>query len=124
VRRRITSVIEATTEEILQSGISCIGLLASPTTVRTRLYEEPLLTAGVTVLLPTLTEQAIIERAIRTVIAGEPDVTLLQPIIDRLEGAGAKRILLGCTELSVLFENENRQVLIDPLTIITMKLLA
>jgi aspartate racemase len=98
-------------------------LLASPTTIQTRLYENPLVKAGVRVILPTVNEQAAVETAIRNVISGNSNERLLRPIIARLQSMGAEKVLLGCTELSVLFEHQQTADLLDPLDIVTTKLL-
>lgn len=101
--------------------------MASPTTIRTRLYEDELLANGIEVILPSPQEIETIEECIRKVICG-CDATKLQdhlrPIIDSMMECGAKKVLLGCTELSVIFGNANHMDLVDPLSIITRELLS
>ena len=100
--------------------------MASPTTIRTRLYEDELRANGIEVTLPLEDEVETIEECIREVICGHDTVKLqnrLQPIIQSMEERGANKVLLGCTELSVIFGDANRTNLIDPLSIITSELL-
>lgn len=120
-RCNFASLIENTVRGIQAKGIKQIGIMASPITIRTRLYEKPLLALGIDVHMPSHAQLIEIEQAIRKVIAGT-DVhsakLALQQIQADMFANGAEAILLGCTELSVLFP-EKESNLIDPLHIIT-----
>lgn len=123
---KLASLIRATVEAVRKSGANTVGLLASPTTIKDGLYEMPLSKIGCEVLLPTDSDIEVLERAIRHVIAGGPvdDVRkLIEPIISRLTNAGAEYVILGCTELSVIFNNESNGQIIDPLEVICRQLL-
>ncbi len=101
--------------------------MASPTTIRTRLYEDRLRANGVKVILPSQKEIETIEDCIRKVIGGHDAAKLqnhLQPIINSMKERGAKKVLLGCTELSVIFGHGTHKDLVDPLSIITCELLS
>lgn len=103
-----------------------MAILASPTTIRTKLYENQLKMSGVSVLLPTQAQMLIIENAIRNVIAEHnPKKVRVRflPILAELKERGADVIVLGCTELSVLFADTHDQTLIDPITLMTKELL-
>jgi len=50
------SLIEETAMSIQATGVKRIGLLASPTTIKSGLYEKPLLAIGCSVILPTTTD--------------------------------------------------------------------
>lgn len=121
---RIVSLIEHTANEAKRRGITCLGILASPTTIRSKLYEQPLRSIGINVIVPDSPQIEIVERAIRSVLAGMPPVKhrqALETVIDSLKQRGAEAILLGCTELSVLLPRQKPDRL-DPLHIITTKL--
>lgn len=101
--------------------------MASPTTIRTRLYEDELLANGIEVILPSRQDIKTIEECIRKVICGHEPIKLqnhLRPIIDSMMERSAKKVLLGCTELSVIFGNTNHTNLADPLSIIAHELLS
>lgn len=121
---RFQSLIEATTQFIAESNVQRIVLLASPTTIRTKLYEKPLRMQGIEVLLPSQAEMIQIEKAIRSVISGMKPCKLqnvLAPIIANFTAQGAQAVLLGCTELSTIFPESPK--LINPLEIITKNIL-
>ena len=120
------SLIDSTLKDIVESQVDSIGIMASPTTIRTRLYEDGLRANGVKVILPTKKEIETIEKCIRKVICGHDTSKLqshLRLIIKGLMGRGSKKVLLGCTELSVIFGGANHVDLVDPLSIITRELL-
>ena len=101
--------------------------MASPMTIRTRLYEDGLLANGIEVILPSRQEIKTLEECIRKVICGHEPIKLqnhLRPVIDSMMERGAKKVLLGCTELSVIFGHGTHKDLVDPLSIITCELLS
>ena len=74
--------------------------------------------------MPTPSEQDEIERQIRAVIAGrQMSTAVIHRIAARLQRAGADKIVLGCTELSVLMAHDAQSDFTDPLQLIATKLL-
>lgn len=120
------SLIDFAMTEVVQCGFKTVGLLASPTTICTKLYQSRLEREGVQVITPIGKQLAVIEGCIRSVIAGK-DVQQLKPsllkIVRHMESASAEAIILGCTELSVIFSGDSDPLLIDPLSLATMQLL-
>lgn len=114
------SLIESTVREIELRSIKSVGVLASPTTLRTMLYQMPLETLGIQVRTPNPKQTEIIESAIRAVIAGadlRPHRAKVTGILNEMILQGSEAVLLGCTELSVLLPDiDVRQI--DPLHII------
>ena len=118
---RITSMVDAAIDYVSRHH-KTIQLLASPTTIRTGLYDKPLKAAGVTVLTPDKDEEQALEVIIRAVISGQ---TISQsaldkiPIIIQSEQANATNhppVLLGCTELSCAFAKKPNTI--DPMNIL------
>lgn len=124
----ITSMVDAAIDYV-SSHHKTIRLLASPTTIRTGLYDKPLKTVGVTVLTPDDNERQALETIIRAVIAGRivPQSALekVERIakFDRVEidnyvenHLNNPSILLGCTELSCAFAEKSNTI--DPMNIL------
>lgn len=125
---RITSMVDAAIDYVSRH-YKTIRLLASPTTIRTGLYDKPLKAAGVTVLTPDKDEEQALEVIIRAVISGQ---TISQAALDKIpitaqsEQANAVNyinnypssppILLGCTELSCAFAEKPNTI--DPMNIL------
>ena len=118
---RITSMVDAAIDYVSRHH-KTIRLLASPTTIRTGLYDKTLKAAGVTVLTPNKEEEQALEMIIRAVISGQ---TISQSALDKIpitiqsEQANATNhppILLGCTELSCAFAEKPNTI--DPMNIL------
>ena len=118
---RITSMVDAAIDHVSRY-YKTIRLLASPTTIHTELYNKPLKTAGVTVLMPNENEEQALEVIIRAVISGQ---TISQSALDKIpitiqsEQANATNYppaLLGCTELSCAFAEKPNTI--DPMNIL------
>lgn len=101
------SMISATIRRAKDQGASTVGILASPTTIQTGLYQQAAERFGLETVLPQGCESEDIERAIRTVIAGDGlDMAKMQveTIAGRMLSEGADSVILGCTELPLLFD--------------------
>ncbi len=104
-----------------------VGLLATSGTVESGVYAEAAARAGVTVMLPDDAHQALVMEAIYGAAGVKAGFTTgqcrtdLQAAIDHLAQRGAGVILLGCTELPLLFPQTEQfdaagqmVVLLDP----------
>ncbi len=84
-----------------------VGLLASPTTIATNQYP------GV-ITLPKSGQKST-ENIIRSVIGGaSSQARALQGQINELRNLGADKVILGCTELSLIAADNHLQHVIDP----------
>jgi len=84
------------------------GLLASDGTVRSQIYHRALQAEGIAILLPDESDQAFIQSAITEVKAGkhtEATREKLLVVATRLIQAGAQAIILGCTEIPLVFDS-------------------
>lgn len=118
------SLIDVTTQELLRRDITQCGIMATPTTIQTRLYADALAGVGITAVVPPVSEQVQLEVAIRAVIATDPQASnTVIAIRDKLYQRGAEVVLLGCTELSVLLAGDSCSTVIDPLQVLVRTLL-
>lgn len=104
-RENFVSMIEAVVDDIEKLKAKRVGLLASPHTVKTKLYEHTLQQRNIGVIVPTEHELQMLDSIIHEVIAGTNTAstkTRLSRIARQLEIRGADVILLGCTELPLV----------------------
>lgn len=93
----------AETASILREPV--VGLLATETTVRTKLYHEACAARGIEVLAPPSDDQISIMKAIYAIKGGCFDLSIkrdLRVIAARLHERGAQGVIIGCTELSLV----------------------
>lgn len=120
------SFIEVVIKTIEKLDPKAVGLLASPTTIKEELYGSPIGERGLKILLPTAKETDKLEHAIRHVITNRSPREVRGPIetmARRMLNDGAEQIILGCTELSVIFKNSKSKHLVDPLDVVCRELI-
>lgn len=120
------SMIEAVTDEVGRKKLSRVGVLASPNTLRCGLFGLALRKQGVDTVVPSEKQQEELETIIRKVIAnktGEQDAQKLASIAKALEKRGAQGIILGCTDLPLIFPSEFPLPVFDSIKITAEELL-
>lgn len=115
------SIIEETAEQIRRLGIKKVGLLASPTTLKTKIYQKQLKYLGITVVLPEEKEIAKLGFIIKRIVSGKrskKDTIALEEIAKGLLSRKAEAIILGCTELPLLLLKKFRVPVLNTLEIL------
>lgn len=89
--------------------IKTVGLMATPVTIRANMYQAALTKRDKKVIIPDSLELQVVEQIIRNVIGGKilkSDAKKLASIAHSLDEKGAQCIILGCTELPLVFPND------------------
>lgn len=99
----VVNLIHVVAKEVQRRGWRRVVLLATSRTVQTRLYQQALTKAEVKIHVPTLEEQQELDQLIQGLL-GDRKEDRHQKFLERLiANAGAKNIVLGCTDLQLLF---------------------
>lgn len=100
----IISLLEKVREQFENNGIKKVGLLATTGTIESRIVQNALQNKGIQTVLPDSGQQAIVMKIIYEQIkAGKPvEIEKFMEVEDKLKEKGAQKLLLGCTELSLL----------------------
>jgi aspartate racemase len=101
------SIIDLVIQRAVGKKLKNVGVLASPMTIKTKLYEQALVNAGFTPFVPDQNFQIFLEKVIRDVISN----SVTQKEIKHFELKTRKFIskhqldglILGCTELPLAF---------------------
>ena len=121
----ILNIIEETVTHLFQNGIKTFGLLATEGTVRAKSYEHVCQSLGMTCLTPDKEDQAIISGVIYDSIKqNKPvDKSAFLRVADKLIQRGCERLVLGCTELSLLKKEFSLadSLYVDSLEVLTYK---
>lgn len=121
------SMIEAVCNEVERFGIKSVGLLATPSTINSGLYEVELKKRQIDLVTPSVKETRDLEGVVRRVIAGtitEFDRKRLEAIALSLAGMGAQGIILGCTELPLIFPEKFKVPVFDSIMILSRETLS
>ena len=100
----ILNIIDETVAFCQSTGAKTLGVLATKGTISSGAYAKVCEAAGTHCLTPTKDQQASISHLIYDEIkcGREPNLVPLVAIAEELVALGAQRIVLGCTELSLI----------------------
>jgi aspartate racemase len=109
----VISIVEETCDFLYKKDFKKIGILATKTTIDAGLYTNPLLSLGMTAILPDKDQQFAISEIIVRLVKGEKNqqdkVDLLETIYE-LKKNGAECIVLACTDLPLLIEKADGDI--------------
>jgi len=120
----ITSLVDSVMAKVIGDKLQNVGVLGSPTTIKSRLFHDVIEKHNITVTAPDEQDLEPLEEIIRSVIANTVEARTLEKantLIDDLKRKGAEKVILGCTELSTLGLKSSDTI--DPLDEITSVLL-
>ncbi len=120
------SIIDEVVVAVNNDDIRKVGILGSPTIIKSKLYQNKLDELNIDVIAPSEIQLTDLEKIIRNVIKGEStnkDRKTLLAIADDLVGKGVEGILLGCTELPIIFPLQYKIPVYNSVEILSMALL-
>ena len=105
-------IADSTGREVCSEGLKCVGLLGTAFTMEKPFYRKRLQDEfGLEVLIPGDRERKIVHRVIyEELVCGkvlENSRTAYLDVIDRLRQRGAEGIVLGCTEIMMLIDQDH-----------------
>lgn len=101
----VLNLLDESTRFLTKKGTKRIGLLATSTTIKKKLFDLALSKSSIKLTKPTVHQQVLIDKIIRKILAGEvsqKDTELIEKIIETLKNRGCDSILLACTDLQLL----------------------
>ena len=107
----IVHIAEVTAEELKQHHITTVALLGTKYTMTQEFYKEKLENAGIQVLIPEAREVEVVnsiiydELCLGSVLKTSKETYL--HIIESLKNRGAQGVILGCTEIGLLIQQED-----------------
>ncbi|HEY9557709.1 MAG TPA: aspartate/glutamate racemase family protein [Acidimicrobiales bacterium] len=114
VKIPLLNLIDVTAGAVNAAGIKTVGLLGTAFTMEQDFYRDGLADHGLDVLVPDTDDRAIVhgiifEELCRGIITDSSRQRFIE-VIDRLIAAGAEGVILGCTEIELLVQQEHCQV--------------
>ncbi len=123
----IVSIMDETARLVSEKNFVRVGLLASPVTYKTELYQSAL-KGTATVIIPNTKMQSDLDDLIRAVISGKNMKklrTVAYPLLESfIRNHKVDAIILGCTELPLIFEAPMSVPIISSLDILADSLLS
>jgi len=104
-------IAEVVADEAVKRGFRCLGLTGTRWLVESDLYPEKLTARGLKFVRPNSTECGEINRIIMDeLVYGtfKPEaVAYFQQVFERMQGEGCDAVILGCTEIPLIMNDEN-----------------
>ncbi len=102
----LVHIADATVEYVLSKGIRDVGFLGSSLIINDDFYLPKLKDAGINIITPNEEDKVFLDEGIygelpKGIVTPERNAEFIN-VIGRLKDAGAKAIILGCTELTLL----------------------
>jgi aspartate racemase len=111
---------DTTAAAVSAAGVTTVGLLGTAFTMEQPFYRDRLADHGLSVLVPPEDDRAVVHRVIYDElclgVVSEQSRASYQGIIERLAEAGAEGVILGCTEIELLIQQEHSPVPVFPTT--------
>lgn len=109
---KLVSIPKAVCEEVTKRGYKKVGLLGTIFTMEQDYMKKDLLEAGVEVFVPEKTDRDMIAKRIleelEIGIVKESTLKEFQTILEKMKKEqGIEAVILGCTELPLLLNNDN-----------------
>lgn len=109
---KLVSIPKAVCEEVTKRGYKKVGLLGTIFTMEQDYMKKDLLEAGVEVFVPEKTDRDMIAKRIleelEICIVKESTLKEFQTILEKMKKEqGIEAVILGCTELPLLLNNDN-----------------
>ena len=125
-RTPFVSMIEAVASQVALDGPASVVVLGTPSTVRSGLYRHALDARGIRAIEPDEPQLRDVEAVIRRVIENRSDAAdavLLTSVADALMNRGGEAIVLGCTELPLVFPGDYSAPVYSSLDVLARALL-
>lgn len=120
----ILNIIDETTAHLSRIGVKTFGLLATEGTISSGAYERFCAPRNLTCITPTKEEQALISDMIYGQIKQNKPVNMaaFESVVNSLRARGCEKIVLGCTELSLLKkEGLDEDLFVDSLDVLAYR---
>ena len=125
-KNTFVSMIDEVVKKVKKSRINKVGILGTPSTINSKLYQTALSKYKIESIVPDSEQQIILDKIIRNILGGKimkKDRNSLIDIANSLKHQGAKGIVLGCTELPLIFPAKYTLPMYNSIKILSLTLL-
>ncbi len=119
----IINMVDALCEHLQNQNIKSVGILATTGTIRSGFLQTKLSECGIKTIVPDVPMQNKVMETIYNIKADEPICLFdFSAVAESLSKSGAEKIILGCTELSIINkEHHLNETYIDALEVLAAK---
>ena len=121
----VLHIADGTAEALVGDGVRTVALLGTRYTMEQDFYRQRLIGRGLTVLVPEADDRDTVHRIIYDelclgkVVDSSRDAYI--DVLKRLAGQGAEAVILGCTEIGLLLDQQNSPIPVYDTTLLHVK---
>jgi aspartate racemase len=104
---RLLNIVDCTVDKIIKSKINRIGLLATNSSINSGIYNNPLRSKGVEVVIPNAENQKNVMDIIFKILENKELEECKKRLKFIIRNLGVDSVILGCTELPLLIKQED-----------------
>ncbi|MDF2473428.1 MAG: aspartate/glutamate racemase family protein [Anaerocolumna sp.] len=110
----ILHIAEATAEKLLKSNVTKVALFGTIYTMEQDFYKSKLIEKGLEVIIPKAEDRKLINSVIYDElclgVTAEASKKAFLDVMDGLAASGAQGIILGCTEIGLLVQQQDTKI--------------
>ncbi len=122
IKTPLLHIADATADAILAKGIKRIGLMGTRITMEEEFYRGRLESKGLEVIIPEENDRAFIDKVLFEEtgfgIVKEESSKEFYRIAEKLTASGTEGVILGCTEIGMLMQQEHTEIPLFDTTVI------
>ncbi len=122
IEANILHMPDETALYLKENGVKKVGIMATDGTVHTGLFQTSCKKHGIETVIPDETHQKMVMSVIYDQVkAGVPvDLVMFGEICRHMAEQGAEKIILGCTELSLVFRGNHPSICVDAMEVLAV----
>lgn len=119
---KIIHMPDETALYLKKNGVKKVGIMATDGTVHTGIFQSSCQKQGIVTVVPDEIHQEMVMSVIYDQVkAGAPvDEKMFAEICGHMQAQGAEKIILGCTELSLVFRGKHPSVCVDAMEVLAV----
>lgn len=117
----VLDITELAAQAATDTNCKTVGLIASTSTIKSKIYENKLSKQGMRMVVPSAIDQQKVNQIIMRILAGLKTATDRQVIADIATGMkqqSAETVIVGCTELPLLLSELSGVAIIDTIDVL------
>ncbi|MEK7551421.1 MAG: amino acid racemase [Patescibacteria group bacterium] len=118
VRISVLSIIEETTKFLQEKKVNNIGILATPSTVKNKLFDVKLKTCKIKAEFPKKEKQILLGKIINKILRSKHGSKEKKELLGIIDEFSCDSVLLACTDLHILLQGKSNTKIFDTMQIL------
>ncbi len=114
----VLSIIDETVNFLNEREVKSVGLLATPSTIKNKLFDSKLALNGIQMEIPDNSEQEILGEIINKILQSKHDANDKKKLQGIINNFSSDAVLLACTDLHILIPSEENPKIFDTMQIL------